>query len=194
MVLGFTYMTPGKLYRKMGPRTGFPESVLSSQYGSEDEVPEKYRLDPEDARIAYWKVGKVRPKIHTLRKPSKRKKAGSKLHPTIDARKPETFQFCPVLELISKQKLEIEWTRDANNRPMALVRVDNGLFGWARYSGSLMTFCSPSIKEMALNDGFPNADAFFGWFDEDGEYEILHWTDKEYVGECTDLPPLLDSV
>lgn len=191
MVLGFSYEWPSEMQSLYGLRSGFPEAVLSSQYGSADEIPEQYRLPADDDRIAYWKVGNVRPKIHTFRKPSGRKKAGSKLHPTIDARTKDTFQFCPELELISKQALTIRHTFDTRSRKVALVRIDGEPFGWAHWSGRLMTYATPALRELAANDGFRDLNAFFAWFSEDGDYDILHWTDKEYEGKCKDFPDVV---
>ena len=191
MVLGFKHTFPETMRIHHGERSSFPEAVLSSQFGSPEEIPEKFRLEEGDDRIAYWKVGRIRPKIHTFRKPSGRRKPGAKLHPTLSPRTKESFQFCPELELISKQKLSIEYRRDKNNRTVVVLTIDGSLFGWIRVSGSLIIHCTPEVKELIINDGFSNANAFIAWFNESGEYDILHWTDKEYEGKCNDLPELL---
>lgn len=39
---------------------------------------------------------------------------------------------------------------------------------------------SEEVSKLAINDGLPNADAFFCWFDTDFIGQIVHWTDFEY--------------
>lgn len=39
------------------------------------------------------------------------------------------------------------------------------------------------IVMLAINDGFDSLDDFLAWFDKDGEYKLLHWTDFIYDGD-----------
>lgn len=108
------------------------------------------------------------PKHHTIRyDPHDRWKPGMKIHPIINNRTKDRFQFAPVLKTKSTQKIEIEnmgyWQ-------------DNGIW----IDGRELSL--KEMKQVALNDGFPSIEAFFNYFNEDlGKgWKIIHWTDLKY--------------
>lgn len=38
----------------------------------------------------------------------------------------------------------------------------------------------PKLEMLAINDGFPDLEAFFKWFDQDFDGKIIQWTDFRY--------------
>jgi len=187
-VIGFKTEYPKEnAYRRWADKTGFPEAVLSSQYSSADEIPEEYKLEADDDRIAYWKVGRLVPKLHTIRRKNKSRKVGGKLHPSIGVRTKQQHQFCPELEIKGLQDLKIKWGTDKVGRPRCDVYVDGKLFGFAKWSGNLMTYISDPLKRLILADGFAFNALFFQWFNTNGTYQIIHWTDLRYKAKKNEL-------
>jgi uncharacterized protein YqfB (UPF0267 family) len=116
-------------------------------------------------------------KITTIREDeSNRWKAGNDIHFVINNRRPNRFQFAPVVKCVSAQKIEIQtlstpfypcrYSIDSNNHK--LVMIDDKI-----------VFVD-IIKEIAINDGFDTVEDFFGYFDKDFTGKIIHWTDLKY--------------
>lgn len=106
------------------------------------------------------------PKHHTIRlDPHDRWKPGVKIHPVINNRTKNRFQFAPVMECVSVQKITIRyhWGGIA-----ASVRVDGRLLK------------EDEIEKLALNDGFPTVEAFFQYFNQDFKGVLIHFTDLKY--------------
>lgn len=108
------------------------------------------------------------PKLHTIRlDPHNRWKQGTKIHFVINNRTKDRFQFAPVIECMSVQKIEIVYRHIKNERP-ANAWID----------GRIMS--EDEIEQLSLNDGFPSVEAFFQYFNGDFSGKIIHFTDLKY--------------
>ena len=108
-------------------------------------------------------------KIHTIRKPSTRWKAGKKIHFATGMR---TKDYLCFREGICKSVQEIKIRYDNKNSSYPAVIVD----GVAH-----RVFHRPCvILQIAMNDGFKNIEDFCEWFDSDFTGILIHWTDRKY--------------
>lgn len=117
------------------------------------------------------------PKLHTIRHdPHNRWKPGMKIHPVINNRTKNRFQFAPVMECKSVQAIEIKYlsiTKDPLNlKPM--VWIDTIPF----YDPAMGI--DSGMEQLALNDGFPSVEAFFQYFNADFKGNLIHWTNLKY--------------
>lgn len=136
------------------------------------------------ANNGYYHGFDVQPKIHTIRS-GNRWRPGMKIHPVINNRTKNRFQFAPVLECKSVQEIEII---DANMLSMNHPDISYHSEVQVDFSGDVVSFFlrytvkidgkvlnSEEVSKLAINDGFPNADAFFFWFDKDFQGQIVSW-------------------
>jgi len=114
----------------------------------------------------------IDPKLHTMREDkTDRWKVGMKIHPVINNRTKNRFQFTPLLEVKAIQKIEIIYSNEAlcdwyGVEPV--LKIDDRIL---------------SVEEMeviAKNDGFESAHHFCHWFKKDFTGKIIHWTDLKY--------------
>jgi hypothetical protein len=117
--------------------------------------------------------GFFNPKLHTIRKDEhSRWKPEMKIHFTVFNRSKNSFQFAPVIECKSVQKIEIQYL------PLT--------FNWVHklpYPVSVTidgNSANDRIEELALNDGFDSIADFLDWFNTDFTGKIIHWTDLKY--------------
>lgn len=196
MTLSFSTKWPAKMGDLAGKPNyfiekiwnGFPCNELSFKdfdyYASRDEYFDRFHKywDGED-EICFS------PKIHTIRS-GNRWKAGMKIHPVINNRTKDRFQFAPVMECKSVQEIEII---DANMLSMNHPDISYHSDVQVDFSGDVVSFFlrytvkidgkvlnSEEVSKLAINDGFPNADAFFFWFDKDFKGQIISWVDFKY--------------
>lgn len=114
------------------------------------------------------------PKLHTIRlDPHNRWRAGMNIHPVINNRTSNRFQFAPTIPCVSVQKIEIYITGTGLLRA-ALVYIDDDVF----YDD--LTGINRGIEQLAINDGFDNTDDFFAYFNKDFTGSMIHWTDLKY--------------
>lgn len=107
----------------------------------------------------------LKPKIQTIRlDPHDRWKPGMKVHPVINNRTKNRFQFAQVLECVSTQKIEIKW----RSLIEPAIWIDGHLLD------------HDEKTELAKNDGFPSFSAFMNFFNKDFTGKIIHWTDFKY--------------
>ncbi len=111
------------------------------------------------------------PKLHTMREDAKdRWKPGINIHMVVFNRTKNRFQFAPVLECKSVQKIEVIYT----GHDYPCVKIDGRLYYlWVKQDYNL-------LKKLALNDGFKSVEHFFSWFNKDFAGKIIHWTDLRY--------------
>lgn|SRR5690606_2759991 len=113
--------------------------------------------------ISEYDKERLYPKIHTIRNDkNNRWKVGSKIHPVINNRTKNRFQFVPTLEVKNIQQISI--------RPDSSFRVivdGKRLF-------------DHEITKLAINDGFESSEQFFAWFNIDFSGKIIHWTNFRY--------------
>ncbi len=121
-------------------------------------------------------------KNHTIRTdPQNRWKAGKLIHPVVNNRTAKRFQFAPVMECKSTQRIDI-----IADSMKPEIRIDGELFYYwdceieVNYAG---------LHKLAVNDGFNNVGDFLNYFSKgvtDGK--IIHWTDMKYQNEQVIYP------
>lgn len=121
------------------------------------------------------------PKLHTIRdyrkskktglKAEKQWKAGDNIHPCINNRSPNYFQFAPVIKCKSVQTIEIRETVTMwNNLPIREIHV---LVDGKELSAAVW-------NQLAINDGFDSPMDFINYFSLNIERQLIHWTDLKY--------------
>ena len=107
------------------------------------------------------------PKVHTIRTDEKNLwKPGRKIHMVVFNRSKNRFQFAPVLEVKTIQKIEIKWSE--HNGLHATIVIDGCTVG------------IHTIRRLAVNDGFDSVEHFFKWFNKKFTGKIIHWTNLKY--------------
>lgn len=113
-------------------------------------------------------------KLHTIRHdPHNRWKPGMKIHPVINNRTKNRFQFAPVVKCVSVQKIEIKYWNKCGDYPNIIIDKH---YGYHAYEKDGFEF----MEQLALNDGFPSVEAFFQYFNADFKGKLIHWTDLKY--------------
>ena len=116
----------------------------------------------------------INPKFHTIREDvHDRWHAGRMIHPVINNRSKDQFQFAPAFPCVSTQKIEIK-----KHDHMLEVFIDDELIG--HYFQKPNCCDSHAIEQLALNDGFDSFGSFFKWFNHDFTGKIIHWTSLKY--------------
>lgn len=119
-------------------------------------------------------LGGDRPKLHTIRS-GDRWKEGMKIHFVINNRTKDRFQFAPVIECVSVQKIEIKHlSLEPGGKIHPIVWIDGYLFFDAEID------YDAGIEQLALNDGFESVEQFFAYFNTDFVGQIVHWTPLKY--------------
>lgn len=160
-----------------GMPTYFPAKILESLQRSNIIA---YR----DAVIAfealYQKVprelfdsgrGSEAEKKHTIRADEKERwKAGNLIHFVINNRRPDQFQFAPVVPCVSTQKIIIKWwlSKATGRYTLPYVLIDG------------KTIRGKALDQLAVNDGFASRKEFFEYFNTDFTGKIIHWTNLKY--------------
>lgn len=107
----------------------------------------------------------LEPKIHTIRKDAGNLWAsGMEIAMVTDKDRPEEFQFAPTLSCQGIQKMTIV---KEGSRPVQ-VRVNERLLG------------EPELHQLAVNDGFQNAEDLCSYFNNSFEGKLIHWTSFKY--------------
>jgi hypothetical protein len=154
-----------------GKRTKFVgkiwQGLLNDNSATEGDIG-NILLDANDKQLNEFDFYKneLLPKIHSIRKdPHDLWKPGRKIHMVIFNRTKNRFQFAPVLECKSVQRIEIKYGYFSKR-----VYVDRDQFE-LRYD---------ELHELIRNDGFNSVDDFFRFFNKDFVGKIIHWTDFLY--------------
>lgn len=125
----------------------------------------------------YYTQMDLHPKLHTIRHdPNGRWKPGMKIHPRINNRTKNSFQFAPTLECVSVQEIDIEYW-------IGLIKEGYGVRvhgGQCMVTIDEVLLSTSEVEQLALNDGFPSVEAFFQWFNEDFKGVLIHWTELRY--------------
>lgn len=121
------------------------------------------------------------PKLHTIRQdPHGRWKKGMKIHPVINNRTPQRFQFAPEMVCTGIQYIHI--LNGGDGRQVSIGdRPDYEDCMPIYFEDDNDTVHGQNEMEvLALNDGFESVDQFFAFFKEDFRGKIIHWTDLRY--------------
>lgn len=128
----------------------------------------------------YWRPNydDVLPKLHTIRHdPHGRWKAGKTIHPVINNRTPQRFQFAPEIVCTGVQEIEIKHGMFG----FKSVWIDGNIIG--NFSETFIgesPVCTDLMSTIAINDGFDSVEQFFAYFNEDFKGKLIHWTDLKY--------------
>lgn len=175
-----------------GKPNGFVEKISVGLYAkgiiSLEKLVELSREPKNPLPVEYYFLDSARctlegviPKYHTFRWYRKTKdgeksknqwKAGMDIHPVINNRTKDFYQFLPTIKCVSVQDVHIVYEDGKPN-----VYIDKQPF---YFHTSRNTFGEDKMLRMAYNDGFPNMEAFFNYFKEDFIGNIIHWTDLKY--------------
>lgn len=116
------------------------------------------------------------PKLHTIRRDSdNRWKPGQLIHPVINNRTKNRFQFAGTFPCLSIQTIE------TNNRFGAAsfeIIIDGKIFAQKHY-GHDHDKNAKGLEELAFNDGFDRVDDFVKYF-QNFKGKIIHWTSLKY--------------
>lgn len=178
MTLSFSTKWPEGMGVLTGKPNYFVEKIwqsLPADEASESDffitgkIHEHYDFDTE-------KAYEVSPKLHTIRiDTSGRWKAGMDIHPVINNRTKDRFQFAPTIKCVSVQSIEIKF-----EFPHTSILIDGELIR------------DHKATQLSVNDGFNSLEEFFYYFYISSEiikgkiYErhfkgkIIHWTDLKY--------------
>ena len=121
-------------------------------------------------------INTISPKIHTIREDKHDLwKPGRKIHMAVFNRTKDRFQFAPVLECKSVQKIEIRYIPEMPGR--GCIKI-NGIF--KSVFNSNFSDDKDFLNQLALNDGFNSIEDFFRFFNKDFTGKIIHFTDFRY--------------
>lgn len=108
-------------------------------------------------------------KIHTLRADEKnRYQPGKLIHPFINNRTKNMFQFAPVFPVVSIQTIQFCYGEIKIDNSIPAIFIDK------------LRITYEVIQQLAINDGFETVGDFFNWFDEDFTGKIIHFTNFRY--------------
>lgn len=117
------------------------------------------------------------PKLHTIRQdPHDRWKAGNKIHFVINNRTKNRFQFAPVIEVKSVQKIEIK--SHGHFYEGECTAVTPFIKAKVIVDGSLLAY--EDAERLAINDGFESLAHFLHYFPYHFTGKIIHWTNIHY--------------
>lgn len=178
MTLSFQTKWPSRMGELAGQPNYFVERIWRSLKSEELVSYSKYWIYQDDhlSKLGYfWDDGLfLKPKHHTIRyDPHNRWKPGMKIHPVINNRTKNRFQFAPVLECVSVQEIEIINLSSSKKIINIENEKDNPFFS----DGDREDL---ELINLVHNDGFPSVKAFFQYFNEDFKGKIIHWTDLKY--------------
>jgi hypothetical protein len=117
-------------------------------------------------------INTIAPKIHTIRKDSHDLwNTGRKIHMVVFNRTKNRFQFAPVLECKSVQRIEIEYINNGNE---VIIVIDG-----THFYNSLLNI-NKGIDMLAQNDGFISPLYFLTYFSDNFSGKIISWINHKY--------------
>ncbi|MDO3641955.1 hypothetical protein [Mucilaginibacter sp. L3T2-6] len=117
-------------------------------------------------------IENYKPKGHTIRRDEhNRWRAGMDIHPVINNRTRNRFQFAPVIKCVRVQDYRIGYFPE-ENYPCPLNNIH------VYIDGNVLS--DAAVKQLAINDGFDTVADFFAYFNTDFTGKIIHWTDLKY--------------
>lgn len=161
MILPFSTQINGK-------KTHFPEKILLGiQQNNLSEEPLIFGLASKD----------FKPKLHTIREDkTDRWKPGVQIDFFINARQKNMFRFAPRIPVVSVQKIKI-----VHFLAEAHIYIDDSFYGEIFFNGNKeIDGYAVNIEELAINDGFDDAEDFIAYFNKDFTGKIIHWTNLKY--------------
>jgi hypothetical protein len=161
------------------------DSMLNINHFNQQQL-SQYQFDHFEQFGFHWDGQTMQhdPKLHTIREDKHdRWKAGMLIHPVINNRTPQRFQFAPVMKCVSVQSIEIKYTKSSSGTPLIYIEIDRKCFGTLDSENnckSVYPAMYERIQQLAINDGFDSVEAFLAYFSKDFTGKIIHWTDLRY--------------
>ena len=185
--LGFTLEHEKETWH-LSRATRFPERILTSIYGSIDNIPDElYEKIKSDDRIKDEYVGRCSPKDHTIRPKSDNIKEGGNIHFLVGNRTSKRFQFAEIMPCTKKEDISFRWTDNGRGLRRCQITIEGYKFPEVYINGGIIITISDDVKKLISRDGFDEPRQFFHWFGKDGDFEIIHWTDRWYSKEYIDV-------
>lgn len=156
---------------------------------------DKYNIYSESERKK--SLSEYNPKYHSIRKLTVNKNGKKRWHDKLEVEfytgsrfhERTYFNFAPNLPVVSVQDIKIRWydkeDEDDSYEKHVTIFIDGQYFYSAcfDYDKCLIDFElgeHDDLLKFVQNDGFETVEAFFDWFSEDFEGQIIHWTDLKY--------------
>jgi len=152
-----------------GLETDFVEKIAQSLYYTKFKDWYDDNIDSNYGGKYEFKVArflKAAPKIHSIRADeNNRWKEGTKIDFFINNRTKKMVRIAPQVACISVQNILIV-------SKLKHIVVSN--------TNRVKNLSDSQIEQLALNDGFESAEAFFDYFKEDFGGKLIHWTKHRY--------------
>lgn len=178
------------------PKNYFIEKIWQSILEIKQEPSTEYPIYQKEYLIKfdnYWDgTGDmwhepVNAKRHTMRvDPTGRWKAGNIIHPVINNRTKDRFQFAPNMLCKSTQSVLVLQIDDEESlMPSVYVGDDKEsempfYFKYKYEFGGVYEYGAEQMERLAINDGFDSTEHFFAYFNKNERYNLIHWTDLKY--------------
>lgn len=134
------------------------------------------------------------PKLHTIREDKHdRWHAGRLIHPVVNNRSKNQFQFAPAFPCVSTQEIEV---RHYSHETWCEPEMINAEYydkkcgcNMERYYNVIVDgkmLKTDEVIKLSKNDGFASTNDFFSWFNPNNleflmrSEKIIHWTDLKY--------------
>ncbi len=187
MNLPFSTVFPEGKGKLAGKRTNFPEKIIRSLNLPEYKLMTQFdilnEVLEENEILPITEFQNLTPKPHTIRRDSKNLwKQGNKIHFWINYRTSNQFQFAPIVEVKSVQKVSMRYYYNENDTVFRLNIDDRniGCVVWNKGYEDNPIITGNKMIDLSINDGFDNILDFLQWFNEDFDGKIIHWTDIKY--------------
>lgn len=153
--------------------THFVEKILASLHADKNfkgfTLSNFYNHDLDYLETAH-------PKLHTIRKDkSNRWKTGNDIHPVINNRTPDRFQFAPTIKCVSIQKI---WIKAKKRKILVENYIDDDKTIPDNFYRKELQ--ADEVYNLIQNDGFDSEEDFWNYFDKDFAGKIIHWTTLKY--------------
>ncbi|MDY8137583.1 hypothetical protein [Aquimarina sp. 2201CG5-10] len=177
MTLAFSTHWSKKMRSLAGLKTCFVDKITNCMWKYQSKEMNDFALKSDYREDIYTyttpaEIEEISPKLHTIRQDSKNRwQPGKLIHPVINNRTKDRFQFAPTIKCISVQQIEIVYSDEELCEQHCIepvIKIDGRVLG------------IEECDQLAINDGFDDIQKFLWWFNEDFKGKIIHWTDFKY--------------
>ena len=175
MILGFRTHIDGKETHFVDKIwQSFKEDVFTSENWGKHVIGyvKKFKKSPFTLKVN-------KPKLHTIREDKGNLwKAGKDIHFVIINRTKNRFQFAPVIQVKSVQRITIDYSISESKLPY--IAINRTISEWKQLNPNNHIEYITELQELAQNDGFDSWEEFLNYFNKDFKGKIIHWTDLRY--------------
>lgn len=190
MTLSFSTHWPASMGEWAGQPNYFPEKIIA---GLDLSIIRKCTLNdllaevvnPTDAEFMNGSTNPNhghKPKPHTIRHdPHGRWKAGMKIHPVINNRTLQRFQFAPTMVCTGIQYIHI--LNGGDGRQVSIgdrPDYEDCMPFYFEDDDDDSLYGLKEMEVLAQNDGFESVEQFFAYFNKHFRGVLIHWTDIRY--------------